>query len=119
MSISISTSIFPYRLVLSRKEPVELKVDLINRGDKTVNLTLELLLARQLSLDKSGLKTNLVKKIDNFNPNERQNLSFDIFPKGYVTSGEYHVRVKVFQHDNRFNYVEKEFTKSLSITVSD
>ncbi len=119
MAISISTTFYPYRLVLSRKQPVELKVELVNRHEKDVMVSLQVFLSKQLSLDKSGLKTDALHRIDKFSPNERKKFVFDVFPKNYVVTGEYPVRVKVLEHYKDYKFVEKEYTKNLFLSVDE
>ena len=119
MAISIATSLHPYRMALSRKKPSELTVELINRGDKNAMVSLQLRLSRQLSLDKSGLKSNDTKKIEKLAPNERKRFIFDIHPKSYLEVGEYPLRIKVYEHYQQFKFVEHEYTKNLTISVEN
>lgn len=119
MPISIVTSFHPFRMILSHKKPIELTVELINRGEKDEMLTIQLLLSRQLALDKSGLHANAVKTIDKFAPSERKRYVFDIYPKSYISAGEYPVKIKVFEHYQNYKFVKEEYTKNISITVED
>ncbi|MEK6942089.1 MAG: hypothetical protein AABW85_04505 [archaeon] len=119
MTISIATSMFPYRMVLSRKKPVELKIDLTSRNEKDAMVTLQVLPSRNLSFDKSGLKTGFVQKIDKIAPNEKKKFTLDIFPKGYVGAGEYDVTIKVSEHFHSYEYVAREYTKNLTVTVEE
>lgn len=119
MTVSIATSMYPYRMSLSRKKPVELKIDIKNSGEKAKKITFNVTLSRELAFDKSGLKNNIVQKIDSFKPGDKKNFVFDIFPKGYVGTGEYPVLIKVFEHFHSYEYVEREYTKKFNLTVDN
>jgi len=119
MTISIATTFHPFRLVLSRKKPIELTIELVNRKDKDTMMTLQIMLSKQLSLDKSGLISNDVKRIDKLEPDNKKRFVFDIYPKPYVEAGEYPVRIKVLEHYQQFKFVEREYTKNLTVSVDD
>src|SRR3989338_5801228 len=116
---SVNTTFFPFRLSLRDRKPVQLKVELINRNQQEKMVSLELLLSRQLALDKSGLKATAIHRITSFKPNERKEFFFEIFPEQFAEHGTYPVRVKVLQHYQNFDLVEREFTKNLELTVQD
>lgn len=119
MDISINTHFHPFRMVLARKKPIQLTVELINRGEEEKIVSLELMLSRTLSLDKSGLVTGKIERIPSFKPGEKKKYYFDIYQKAHTTIGEIPVILKVYEHYRDYKYIQKEFTKNLSITVQE
>ena len=115
--ISINTHFHPFRLNLRRREPVQLSVELINRGDKNKMLSVELLLAKELALDKGGLHSGITKKIESLEPGERKQFYFDIYPKPIARNGELPVILNVLEHYRNFNFVEKSSSKRMDLTV--
>ncbi len=117
--ISIATTMYPYRLVLSRKKPIELKIDLTNRHEKATMVTMQVTASRNLAFDKSGLKASYMARIEKFAPNDKKNFLLDVFPKGYVSAGDYDITIKVLEHFNTYDYVTREYTKNLTVAVTD
>lgn len=117
MSISVNTHFHPFRLVLGRKEPVELAVEVINRGEEAKMLTLELAISRQLALDRGGLKNGALERMDRLEPNERKNFYYRVYPKQLTQPGEHSVLVNVLEHYNDYKYVQKQNKKKFALTV--
>lgn len=117
MSVSINTTFHPFRMVLAKREPVQLGIELINRGDEAKKLTLDLSLTRQLALDKAGLKNVALERIERLEPNERKHYYFEVFPKQMTHEGEQAVRINVLEHYNDFKYVQREYKKNIPLTV--
>ena len=72
MSVAINANFFPLRLSLRRKEPVQLKVEVQNRGSNSKMLSLGVIVARSLSLDKGGLKSSASERVEALLPGERK-----------------------------------------------
>ena len=115
--IQINTAFNPFRMKASRSEPVNLQVDLKNDGDEGTMLTLEVLLSKQLSFERTGYKTEARAKIDKLGPGERKRFDFVIFPKAGTRTEDQPVEIKVTDHYNDYNHVRKEYSKRLSLRV--
>ncbi|MFH1587639.1 MAG: hypothetical protein ABID38_07315 [Candidatus Diapherotrites archaeon] len=117
--ISINTSFHPFRMKLSRREPVQFTVELTNKGDETRKISMDVILSRELSLDKGGLLYNTSKRIDSLAPGKTQEFFFDIFPKHITRSGDHGILIKVLEHYQEYKYVEKEYKKRLELQIED
>lgn len=119
MTLNITTNFYPYRLILKRKEPVELRIELTNKGEKDKMISMQLLLDKNLALDKSGLKSNVMEKINPLPPNEKKTFIYSVYPKGFAQPGTYVVKVKTQEHYQNFSYAEKEYVKTLELVVDN
>ena len=119
MALSITSNFYPYRLSLKRKEPVELKVEVMNKGEKDAMVSLQLMLDRNLALDKAGLKSAMIEKIDSLKPNEKKTFVYSVHAKGFTGPGIYPVAVKASEHYQSYRYAEREYTKSFELVIGD
>lgn len=115
--VSFKSNVFPYRMVLSRREPVQLSVEMKNDSAEQKLISLEISLPRNLGFDKSGLKTREVIKIGNMIANEEKKLYFDIFPKAATEAMEYPVDIMVLEHYKDYNNVNRRQSKQVTIRV--
>jgi hypothetical protein len=104
---------------IGRREPVTLRIELINQSNEPKMLSLEVRLGRQLSFEKSGYRTEQTEKIPTMQPAENKVYYYDVFPKANTRSEEQPIVVKVAEHYQNFNYVTKEYTKNLALRVED
>lgn len=117
--LSINTNFHPFRMNLKNKEPVQLTVEIINRGQKEKMLSLQLALARELSLDKSGIVNTATKKIESLKPGESKIFYFDIYSKVMTRPGEKDVVLKVLEHYRDFKFIQKEHTEKMTLRVEE
>jgi hypothetical protein len=104
---------------LSRREPVQLCVALSNLGGDDTIVSMELALSNQLSLEKSGFRASDVKRIEKFEKGGKKEFYYQIFPKQSTTAGERPVRVTIVEHYNDFNYVQKQYSKDIPLTIEE
>lgn len=116
MAISIKTHFHPFRLLLNRRQPVQLKIELENNSADSKMVSMQLILPRQLSLDKGGLVTSSMKRIKALAPNAVETFYFDLHPK-LPQEGALPLQLKVMEHYNDFNFVQQEYTKNLVLKV--
>jgi len=118
MSVAINANFFPLRLSLRRKEPVQLKVEVANRGSNSKMLTLGVVVARSLSLDKGGLKSSASERVDALLPGERKIVYFDVYPKPqFADVGEYPVEITVKEYGKNYSDIVEEYEKSMDLKV--
>ena len=117
--IDIISTYTPFRLKISRKEPVQLTVTVHNRSNENKMVSMEILLSNHLSLEKSGYRNSDLKKIENFAKGERKRFYYEIWPKQVTMTGEEPVRIVVREHYNNYNYVANEYSKSAPLTIED
>ena len=119
MSVVINARLHPFRLVLSRRQPVQLDVEIINRAPEAKMLTMKLILPRTLAVDKGGLTSEVRKPLDMVNPDETKRFYFDIYGKPMTRTGEEEIMIKVLEHYQSAQYVVKEYTKKIGLIVED
>jgi len=118
MSVAINANFFPLRMSLRRKEPVQLKVEVQNRGSNSKTLSLGVVVARSLALDKGGLKGSTSERVEALLPGERKTFYFDVFPKPqFADVGEYPVEVTVKEYGKNYTDVLEEYEKFLDLKV--
>ncbi len=117
--ISVFTEFHPYRLKLARREPVEFTVVLKNKSREPKMITYEMVLAKDISLDKTGLKYGDIKQIEKILPGEEKKYKYKIYAKQYARTGEIPIKIKITENYKSFKYVEKEYMKELSLTIEE
>ena len=115
--LKIDTSLNPFRLKLGRNEPVQLKVIIRNMSNEDALMSYDLVVSRNLSLDKGGFKTSVNNRIGNMEPGQTTQAYFDVYPKTMTKEGTYPLLIKATEHYNNYNFVKKEFRKHLDIQV--
>ncbi len=119
MTLNISSNFYPYRLLLKRKDPVELKVQVVNTGEKPTMVSLHIALDRNLAFDKGGLKSAIMEKMDSLAPNERKTFTYEVFAKGFAYPGTYPILMKAMEHYQTYRFADKEYTKNFDLVVAD
>jgi len=117
--IDINTKFTPFRLKLSRREPVQLFVELHNAGNADEIVTMEVYLSSQLSFDKSGFRTADTQAIKPLKAGERKHFYYDIWPKASARIEEQPVQIKVLQHYKDMNHVLKKTERDLGLIVEE
>ncbi len=114
--LDIKTNFMPYSMMLSRKEPVELFVEVKNKGEEACALTIQLYTSHRLALDSSGLKNSQQIQIENFKPNEKKNWYFRLFSKVTTEIGENPIQLKIIEHHGTdFNLVKRRYNLDLTL----
>ena len=80
---------------------------------------MQLLMTKQLALDKGGLHSGTEKRIDAFKPNERKRYYCDIFPKTRTRKGEQPLQIKILEHFEDYNYIKGKQVKNLELFVDE
>jgi hypothetical protein len=117
--ISVSTGFHPYRLKLSRREPIEFTVLLKNKSTEPKMITYEMVVSKDLSLDKSGLKYGDIKQIEKFLPGEEKKFSYNVYAKQFARIGEIPIKIKITENYKSFKFVEKEYIKDTHLTLEE
>jgi hypothetical protein len=114
--LDIKTNFMPYAMTLSRREPVELFVEIKNKGEEACALTLQIYTTHRLALDSGGLKNIQQTRVENFKPNEKKNWYFKLFPKVTTEIGENPVEVKIAEHHgNDFTLIKRRYNLGLTL----
>lgn len=116
--LNIKTVLFPFRLSLSSKKPVSVRTEIINTSDKEKNLSVKFLVSKDLSVERSGLANILEKKLGQIGPNQTKIFYFDVYPKAAKTEvKDYPARLIIFEHNENYEYIDKEYRKDFVIKV--
>lgn len=117
MTIFISGRFTPLRMVLSRKEPVQISLYIKNEGEEKKKLTVKIVLSSQLAFSKGGFKNSDLVRIDSLKPEEEKTLYFNLYPKSNTEPGEQSIQVRVQEHSSNYQYTKKQHEKTLSLKV--
>ena len=116
--IDIRTELSPLRMVLARRNPVELMVELNNNTNKTQMITLTIDLGNQLAFDKGGRTSIQTKHIDKFQPGEHMRDYYNIYPRPVTDQGEHALVITIDEHyNNSYQYVQSKKSKELVLRV--
>ncbi len=115
-AIAIRTSLFPLRFQVKGK-PVELTVEIINNGEKTKMISLEIFLPHALGFDKGSLNKGVRKRIGNIKPGETQKMRFEIYPSPVAQKGTYTAEVNVLEHHEDFSQVIKVYSREFDCRI--
>ncbi|MCX6803093.1 MAG: hypothetical protein NTY48_00820 [Candidatus Diapherotrites archaeon] len=116
--IDVKAELSPFRMVLARREPVELMVELINNSNKIQMVSLELGGGSMLAFDKGGRMRVLSKKIDSFKPGERIRDYYNVYPAANVEKGIETITILVTEHyNNSYQYVQSKKVKELTMRI--
>jgi uncharacterized membrane protein len=117
--IDIRTAFTPFKMKISRKEPVSLSIELVNSGQEPEIVSLDLMLGSLFSFEKSGFKNEKSEKIPELKPGESKKFYYDVWPKQMLRKGEHGIRLTIIEHYKGFNYVKRKYNKVLRLAVED
>ncbi len=118
--LSIKSVLMPFRMSLSKREPITFRLELSNTDDDTKLLTLKLMVDKDLSIEKTTIANILEKKIGEIKPNETKLMYFDIYPKVSTRKQEYNASLVVYEHYNgNYELIAREYKKDFSVKVVD
>jgi hypothetical protein len=115
--VDVRTEISPMRLVLTKKDPVELRVQISNDTDKTRLISFDIVLGNHLSFEKQGRTNAQTKHLGEMAPGEKVVHYFKIFPKMSVEEGEQPIIISAIEHYTSYQYILAKKTKTLSLRV--
>ena len=117
MVISVTGNFTPLRMVLARREPVQLALYIRSEGEEEKRLTAKVILSPNLAFTKGGFKNTELVRIDSLKPGEEKTIYFDLYPKISARAGEEKIRVRVQEHHANYQYTKKQFETEFSLTV--
>ncbi len=117
MAISITGRFTPLRLVLARREPVQLALYIRNDDEEEKRLTAKVILSPNLAFTKGGFKNSELVRIDSLKPGEEKTVYFELYPKISAKPGEEKVKIRVQEHHANYQYTKKQFETEFFLTV--
>lgn len=119
MSISINGRFTPLRMVLARKEPVQLSLYIRNESEDEKKLTVKVVLSPLLAFTKGGFKNTELIRIDSIKPGEEKTLYFELHPKINTRVGEENIRVRVQEHYSNFQYTKRQYEAVFTLKIEE
>ncbi len=117
--LEVRTLFRPYRLKLSRREPVEMALTIMNHGPGSALVSFELDCGRSLSFDKGGFKATESENLGEISPGVRIEKFFHLFAKPVTKVGTHQIKIKATEHFNSYNLVKKEYGKITELIVEE
>ncbi len=117
MVITINYKFTPFRLVMKRREPVHRSVDIANKDNAPAKLSVKLVISRQLSLDKGGIKTAALERVDALATGETKTFHYEISAKHSTVAGEHPIKIIVDEHYRDYTYLKKENIVDVGLIV--
>lgn len=117
--LEIRTNFTPFKMKLTRREPVTLSIEMKNIGDSTEIVSFDVDLGNYLSFEKGGFKTTNSDRIMEFGPGQSKKYYLDIWPKQVTNAGEATIMLKATEHYNNLNYVKKKYEKALKLSIDE
>ncbi|MDO8625194.1 MAG: hypothetical protein Q7R47_03860 [Candidatus Diapherotrites archaeon] len=102
--IAVTSDLFPFRINLKSKEQWEFNLTITNRGSKSMKLSLQIELPRQVTFSKVGLQMQYEKRFDNFKAGDTITLKEPIFLSSQAEVGNYSGWIKIAEHYGDYGY---------------
>ncbi len=115
--LEISTQLFPYRLKMKNRLPVELKVTIKNNSREPVLVSYDIATEKTLALDKGGYKSTENTKAGIIAPGASITGRFDVFAKHLAKIGPHKIYIRATEHYNNYSLVKSEYRKEIEVLV--
>lgn len=115
--LSISSSLFPYRMSMNEKNPLEFTLEIKNNDAKSKNVAFNLLLPEVVSFDKTGLNKMVQKNIQSLKPNEKQKFVFELHPTKKANVGQFDGELLVEEFAGNYDYLVGSYKRPITIRV--
>ncbi len=107
--IKIFTKLYPYRLNLKSKEPVDLEIKLKNLSNSAKQISIELIPDSDLSFEKTGSKRNEYKRLGVIKSHESITLNYSVYPFTGIVPGKHFIKIIVGEHTADYNVVNDSY----------
>jgi hypothetical protein len=116
--IDLRAELTPFRMLIARKEPVELMVELNNNSNQAQMVSLEIFSGEMLAFDKGGRMNYQSKKISEFKAGERIRDYYNIYPRPNTEKSIQTITIVVCEHfNNSFQYIQSKKVKELTLRI--
>lgn len=96
--VHIRTEFYPFRLVMARREPVQLSVDLVNDGKEVRSYSIEIEVGHGLAIGNAGAKLREYRLLGNILPGEKKKVYYDLFAKAATDESTIPLDLRVHEH---------------------
>ena len=107
--IKIFTKLYPYRLNIKTKDPVDLEIKLKNLSSLAKQISVELIPSSDLCFDKNGSKREEYKRIGVIKAKDSITLNYTIYPFTGIVPGNHSIKIIVGEHTNDYNVVNDKY----------
>ena len=116
--IDVKAELTPFRMVLARREPLQLLIEMTNNSNKVQMVSLEISGGNYLAFDKGGRMRILTKKFDSFKPGETIRDYYNVYPAANADRAEDVITVLVAEHYNgSYQYIQSKKVKEISVRI--
>jgi hypothetical protein len=116
--IDLKAELSPIRMILSRREPIELMIELNNNTNKDQMVSIEIYPGEMLAFDKGGRMNIQRKSITCFKAGERLRDYYHLYPRPNVEKSTQVIRIEINEHFNgSFQYVQSKKAKELTLRI--
>ncbi|MEW6295076.1 MAG: hypothetical protein AB1467_02130 [Candidatus Diapherotrites archaeon] len=115
--LTVKTNLFPYRMHLKEKEPLELTIEIRNDDVKPKLVSFELELPETVAIDKSGMTRIVQKNLDRMSPGETKKFLYSIYPSKKVDTGHWGGKLTVSEHYQDYNYILNNYSKDILVRI--
>ncbi|HLC92681.1 MAG TPA: hypothetical protein VJH23_03160 [archaeon] len=119
MGMVVKTEIFPLRASLKKKDSWELIVDLQNEDPKDKMISIQIDLPGVANFSTVGLSRNYLKQVESFRASSRAQFKLPVYISSYARTGNHMGKIKVMEHFNDFDHVERSYAKEIPFRIVD
>ncbi len=117
MPMVVKTEIFPLRVSLRKKEPWELIVEITNSDSREKMVSVRIELPAEANFSTIGLNHAFEKNTESFRANATAQLKMPVYLSNYAKVGNHFGKIKVMEHFNDFDHVERTYTKEIPFRI--
>ncbi len=117
MTITISTSFVPYKLIMHSGRPVTLEVRIRNNSQEKKLMSVGVDVPPELSLNASGYAHHKEERIGEIAPGKEVLVRFLIYPRPTTPPGRYPIVLRIMEHEGTYQLIASESQKQLVLQV--
>lgn len=110
---AVKTSFHPYRMVIKRKEKVEMIVEITNISEEEKMTSLTVQTPKGLSLNETLNVNSLEKRLGVLKPKQTARIFFNIHPRFDTPPGPKEISLKLTEHHKSYDFVSDQFDSKI------
>ncbi|HIH09691.1 MAG TPA: hypothetical protein HA254_03385 [Candidatus Diapherotrites archaeon] len=115
--LQITNEFRPFRLKISHKEPVKMKIAIKNLSGKPELVSYSMVLPSTLTLDDASFKSQHSAKIGELAGGKTFEEFFELYPRPVCEAGVHTITIKATEHYRSYEYVQRAYTKKAELNV--
>jgi len=113
----LTTRVLPFRMDSKSKQPVHLEIEIKNILEEPLLTSIVVQVSKAFGLDAMGLSTTREIRLSYIHPNEKKQISVDIYPSARTKAGEFPVQVTAYSHYRDYSHILNYERKRISLRV--